>query len=484
MGPNKAILCGVVLAAFSLAIIGCRPEREDDGSAHTHATSMPTEGGAARKRTHDEECIAVINEYFDAVNKQDIRRALAVTVGRAARLAPRACANSRITGQPVAVPVEAGLRAEHGRSRTYDVDIQPADGSTTLNAVATLIPVEGQWKIAAVMTLELWESGTDPVDLKDVSRPDVEEATWSYRWCIEEAEYLDAMTAKSSEVLGKKDDDALRMPYVAQLRCFDPALCGDTVSSDFHGYVFEGLYGYHYLKRPVEVIAFLADGMPGVSPDGLVWTIKLKTGIKYSRNPCFGLDERGNPRTRTVTAHDFVLAFKRIADHHMDSPPAEAFVRDRIVGMDEFRKKTVRYAPGDFSRYDKEELDGVVALDEHTLQIKLKQPAPQFLHVLTMTPYAPIPREVITHYLATAESVTGRKPVPIEKRKAVLQGIASMVGTGPYILEKHVPKRLILFVRNPDFRDQHYPSQGRYGDREAGLLDDAAYRKKQNLKAP
>ena len=42
--------------------------------------------------------------------------------------------------------------------------------------------------------------------------------------------------------------------YGSKVKSIDPATCGDTTSSGIQGGIYEGLYCYHYLKRPIEVI--------------------------------------------------------------------------------------------------------------------------------------------------------------------------------------------------------------------------------------
>jgi len=489
MRASKVILCGVVLAAISLAMVGCGPKREGDDRANdkkpsklkpTAGESADKTGNAAGGKPGDRECIRVINEYFDAVNKQDIKRALEVTVGQAARAVSLACALQEVFDAPVVMPVNARLRKEDGPLGVYDVTVTSQKGgkSTKLDSVVILTLVKGRRKIVGIVVPEEWVSDIDPaIFFKDVSQLDIGEVTEEYQWQIAALKGIKNAAKGSVKSVSKKVANTLRKPYFGRFNSFDPATCDDIGSASIQAYVFEGLYGYHYLKRPVEVIPFLANGMPEISQDGLVWTIKIKSNVKYSRNPCFGLDERGNPKTRTVTADDFVLAFKRIADSHVESKMALSLVRDEIVGISEFRKKTSSYAPGDFSRYDKEKLDGVVALDEHTVRIKLKQITPPFLDILTLTQYAPIPREVIAYYLAMQEDERGhRKLIPIKQRKTVIPNTSAMVGTGPYVLFKYLPNQAIFFNRNQDFRDQRYPSQGQNGDKEAGLLADAGKR--------
>jgi ABC-type transport system substrate-binding protein len=261
--------------------------------------------------------------------------------------------------------------------------------------------------------------------------------------------------------------------YGAKVRSLDPATCTDTMSAVVQGNVFDGPYGYHFLKRPVEVIPVLAESMPQIDANGLVYTIHLKKGIRYCRNACFGAEPDGSPRTRTVRAEDFVLAFKRIADYHVTSPLALPFIEDKVAGLKDYRDKTQTYDRGDFRRYDLT-LEGVQAVDEHTLRITLVKPFPQLIYVLAITSYAPIPREVIDYYLAGRDDGHGgREPLPLNQRSPMITDFRAAVGTGPYRLTKFVHGGDIVLERNPDFREEFYPSEGTPEDRAAGLLDDA-----------
>jgi oligopeptide transport system substrate-binding protein len=262
--------------------------------------------------------------------------------------------------------------------------------------------------------------------------------------------------------------------YGAAVRSVDPATCGDTTSAGFQGDIYEGLYTYHFLKRPAHawVIPQLAAEMPVVSQDGLTYTIKLKRGVKYHRNPCFGRDKDGKLRTRTMRAEDFVLAFKRVADYHINTGLSWAFAT-RIKGLTEFRDKTQTYRVGDFSRYD-QKVEGVRAIDGLTLQFKLTEPFPQFKYVLAMAVYAPVPREAVDYWLGTKDDGKGgRRSISQDDRATEFREAAQVVGTGPYVLKTFERKARIVLVRNPDFREEFYPSEGEPGDEQAGLLADA-----------
>ena len=277
--------------------------------------------------------------------------------------------------------------------------------------------------------------------------------------------------------------------YGSGVKSIDPASCGDTTSAGIQGNIYESLYAYHYLIRPPKVVPQLAAALPEISKDGLTYTIKIKPGVKYHRNPCFGLDKAGKPKTRTVRAADFVLAYKRIADHHVQSDLSWTFLSERIVGIDDFRKKTKVYKLGDFSRYDLP-VEGLKAIDELTLQIRLTERFPQFLYVLAMHVYAPIPREAMDYWFATEDDGKGgRTPLPPEKpRSTEFRGSEQVVGTGPYILKTFKRRQRIVLVRNMDYREDYYPKipdmktlteqerKSVKADIAAGLYEDAGKR--------
>ena len=268
-----------------------------------------------------------------------------------------------------------------------------------------------------------------------------------------------------------------RDSFSVAIRSLDPATCEDTASSSLQANIYEGLYTYHYLKRPLEVIPQLADGMPEVSKDGLTWTIKLKKGVKYHRNACFGMEADGKtPKTREMEAEDFVLAFKRIADVHIQSSMALAMIDGRIEGLADYQAKTKDYASDNLSRYREESISGIKAVDAHTLQIKLTKPFPQLQYMLAMTNYAPIPREVVDYWIAGKRQGTRPDRNGDMIRTIFISDPRAVVGTGPYILSKFKDKEVIVLDRNPDFRDDRYPADGAPGDKEAGLLADAGKR--------
>jgi len=223
----------------------------------------------------------------------------------------------------------------------------------------------------------------------------------------------------------------------ADFKGFDPADSGDVVSAAMCSRVYEGLLEYAYLDRPYRAEPRLAAALPDVSADGLTYTFHLKKGVRFSDDPCFP-----GGKGRPVTAEDFVYSFTRILNPKLESTGDWIFI-NHVAGAKEWVQA------GDL----KAKIPGFVAVDASTFQIKLRQPYPQLIWVLTM-PYAfVVPPEAIEHYGAEFR----RHPV----------------GTGPYVLKDWRFNYRVEFVRNPSFSGQTYPTTGEPGDRAAGLLADA-----------
>lgn len=235
----------------------------------------------------------------------------------------------------------------------------------------------------------------------------------------------------------------------SRIRSLDPIKAGDVASAHAIARIYEGLYEYHYLDRPYRVVPLLAEDMPDVSEDGLVYTIRIRPDIYFQDNPCFR--ETGG-KGRKLTAEDFIYSIKRVADVKNASTGWWAF-NDRIVGLNEFREASLDEGPTDYDR----DVEGLQALDSHTLQITLTRPYPQLIWILTMHYACAIPREAVEYYGD--------------------EFMNNPVGTGPFLLNSWQRNYRIEFVRNPKWEEtgrvEYYPASGEPGDEEAGLLDDA-----------
>lgn len=223
----------------------------------------------------------------------------------------------------------------------------------------------------------------------------------------------------------------LNLSVSRKVSSFDPAIAFNDNALNIIGQSLETLYQYHYLKRPYEIIPALADGMPKVSKDGMTYTFKIKKNISYHSHPAF------NGKKRFVIAKDFINSIKRLAYSPLKSTGRWLF-ESKITGFDHFYNTTKNY-----KKFKENNISGLKAIDDQTLQIRLNRPEPNMLYFLAMTFTTPVPIELL------------------DFTKNDLKN--TIVGTGPFkfISSENQVYRMEKFL---DFRKEHYP---RTGDRYA-----------------
>lgn len=112
----------------------------------------------------------------------------------------------------------------------------------------------------------------------------------------------------------------------------------------------------------------LAAAEPEVSADGLTWTFSIKPGINYA--PPFD--------DVAITANDFITALKRTANPKTNVG-GYSFYYSVIEGFDDY---------GDGKA---DEISGLTAVDDQTLEVTLTAPAGDLPYRFTMPATAPIP---------------------------------------------------------------------------------------------
>jgi len=200
----------------------------------------------------------------------------------------------------------------------------------------------------------------------------------------------------------------------------DPASASSTYENLMVTSIYDQFYEYKYLARPFELKPRLATGMPEVSEDGLVYTFRIKEGVRYADDPCFP-DGRG----REVVVHDFIYAMKRIFDPK-NLPQGEWVWRGKIKGLDEWKG-----AGSDYSQ----DIEGLKAIDDYTLQITVNEPFPQLTYTLAMGYSSFVPREAVEFY---------GKQIALKP-----------VGSGPYRLESFSTQKAV-FVKNENYREEYF----------------------------
>ncbi|KAB3535424.1 peptide ABC transporter substrate-binding protein [Alkaliphilus pronyensis] len=107
------------------------------------------------------------------------------------------------------------------------------------------------------------------------------------------------------------------------------------------------------------------------SDDGLVWTFKIREGVKWVTHEGIEYAE--------VTAQDFVDAAEYLLDSTNESKTANIFYS--VI------KNAEEYYNGDITDFSQV---GVKAVDKHTLEYTLKQPTPYFLSMLNYVAFFPV----------------------------------------------------------------------------------------------
>lgn len=286
-------------------------------------------------------------------------------------------------------------------------------------------------------------------------------------------------------------------------KTLDPQVSYSSDETLYTYNIYEPLYGYHYLKRPYTIVPRtaqsvavptywdkqghrLADDAPGKEVAVSVYRITLKSGILFAPHPAFARDAAGNylyhalsddvartikspldlPErgTRELTAQDYVYGIKRIADPANVSPIL-GMMREHLPGLADLseriaRARDKRGTSNSWLDLRAFVLEGVRALDEHTLEIRLQGKYPQFDNWLSMAFFAPVPWEAEKFY-ANARL-----------RENNVSLATWPVGTGPYMLVKSRQNREHVLKRNPNYRFDPYPCEGESGDAAKGLLAD------------
>ncbi len=168
----------------------------------------------------------------------------------------------------------------------------------------------------------------------------------------------------------------------SNIHTLDPHFAYDTLSTAACRLLYDGLLDYDY---DGEMIPSLAEALPQVSDDGRVFRFRLRDGIKFHSG-------------REVTAEDISWSLHRLLSKRTGSPGYPFF-------------KSIRGAP-EYHAGESTEIEGIVVVDEKTIEFRLDEADQTFLNALAMPFAYPIPREHVEK-LERAEGIdaVGRQPV-------------------------------------------------------------------------
>ena len=212
---------------------------------------------------------------------------------------------------------------------------------------------------------------------------------------------------------------------------FDPAQISDLYSSTLAANMFDAPYATEFLARPVRNRPNTAAALPEASPDFKTFTIRIRPGIYFDDDPAFG------GKKRELVAEDYVYSIKRHYDPRWKSARLSSIENNQILGLQALRDAAIKNKkPFDYDT----PVEGLRALDRYTLQFKLGQPNPRFTdEVSDPAVVGAVAREVVEYY--------GDKIME------------HPVGTGPYRLASWKRSSLIVFEKNPNYRDEVYDEE-------------------------
>ncbi|AZL58722.1 ABC transporter substrate-binding protein [Tabrizicola piscis] len=190
----------------------------------------------------------------------------------------------------------------------------------------------------------------------------------------------------------------ITVTYKDDVATLDPAIGYDWQNWSMIKSLFDGLMDY--TPGTTELRPGLAESYE-ISPDGLVYTFKLRAGVKFHNG-------------REMTAEDVKYSLDRVTNPATQSPGAGFF--GAIAGFD---------AAGEGG------LSGVEVVDPLTVKITLSRPDATFLHVMALNFASVVPKEAVD----AAGDDFGKQPV----------------GTGAFKLAEWTLGQRLVFEKNADY---------------------------------
>ena len=182
------------------------------------------------------------------------------------------------------------------------------------------------------------------------------------------------------------------------------------------GALYEGLY---HFSPAGELEAALADGLPEISDDGLVYTFRIRPGAMFA-GPDF--------EPREVTAADVAYGLTRALSPAPVGAPQPSWGSGYLFPI---------AGAAEFNAGDADTVSGIEIVDDHTLQVTLTEPTTTFLLGLTIATSWPVPEEAVEE---RGEDFANRP-----------------VGAGPFYVQEWDKGSDITLARNEGYVDPELP---------------------------
>jgi len=212
-----------------------------------------------------------------------------------------------------------------------------------------------------------------------------------------------AANSESSDTPAVKQE--INVPFTMDPKTLDISVAGETTANAVIYETQEGLV--RLMNNKIEPAG--ATNWE-TSEDGLTWTFHLR-------------DMKWSDGTK-ITAQDYEYEMKRFFDPAVAAGNAPIFYC--IVGGEEFNTGNGGTADG----------VGVKALDEKTLQFKLKTPVPYFLQLCNFVNVMPLKKEVVDK----GGAAYGTDP-------------KEMLYSGPFVIDQWIKGSAIVLKKNPNYWD-------------------------------
>jgi len=219
--------------------------------------------------------------------------------------------------------------------------------------------------------------------------------------CGGAAQPTSAPTQAGAVPSGPQKGGEMIVAYKDDLATLDPAIGYDWTNWPAIKMVFDGLLDY---DSGTTIQPRLAEALPQISADGLVYTFKIRKGVKFQNG-------------RELVADDVVYSITRVLDPKTASPGAGFFLG--IQGAQDFVDGKAT------------SVTGIKASDANTVEFTLSSPDVTFLNKMAINFAYIVPKEEVEK----AGENFGHAPV----------------GTGPYKLKEWVAGQRLVFERNPDY---------------------------------
>lgn len=214
-------------------------------------------------------------------------------------------------------------------------------------------------------------------------------------------------TARAQDIEDAPQGGSMIVTYKDDVATLDPAIGYDWQNWSMIKSLFDGLMGYE--PGTTTLRNDLAEDYT-ISEDGLVFTFKLRDGIKFHNG-------------REITAEDVRYSLERVTNPKTQSPGAGFF--GMIDGFESW------------SQGEGEGLSGVKVIDDKTVEVTLSRPDATFLHVMALNFASIVPKEAVEEL----GQDFGRAPV----------------GSGAYTLAEWTPGQRVVFERFADYWREGVP---------------------------